>query len=277
MKDFIRLILLFTVIASNAFGEFAGELKGEYCGLLEESKTVSSSQYLNFPIVDQDEHSMADALPVYVCEKIPCSLIKEVVDSGSTIEILGSPPSILQPCLSQVSDFELEEIIIHYDKKVGKKENFRRPSFYYKTDEERTLVISVMAGEDYLKQLTALVSNYAKFGLGKNPDDIVRVTAFPLLEEHISSWTHLDNSFVKSNDTVLIGNVSDFYDHLQAEGILPQLIEESENFYYKATRVKLGHKTLCFLRVKYSFWGNMSANLVTTMLELVPYAVCIDK
>ena len=265
MIVYVKLILVFIVAVSSTL---AGEINEEYCSLLGESKTVSASQILNFPIVRHDEHSMANALPVYVCQKIPCSLIKEAVDRGSTIEILGSPPPLLHFCSSHVSDFELDEITVNYDKKVGKKENFRRPSFYYKTGGERVLVMSVMAGEDYIKQFAALVSHYVKFGLGKNPDDIVRVTRFPLLEENLGLWTHLDNSFVKPNDTVLIGNVSDFYDYLQEGKFLSLPVEESENFYYKATRVKLGHRTLCFLRVKYSFWGNMSANLVTTMLDL---------
>lgn len=56
--------------------------------------------------------------------------------------------------------------------------------------------------------------------------------------------------------------------HLQKGDFLPKVIEESENFYYKATRVKLGDRSLNFLRVKYSFWGNMSAHLVARMLDL---------
>jgi len=264
---YIKSTLLTVLISTYLLSAFASHLENDTCKLLTHSLTVSASQYLQFPIVGQNEHSMADALPSYVTQKIPTSLIKEVVDNGLTIEILGIPPPILQSCSSNISHFE--EIVFNYKKKEDKEENFRRPSYYYKTDKkEKTLVVSVMAGEDYLKQYTALISYYLKFNLGKNPDDILRVTSFPALEKNIGLWTHLDENFVKPNDTVLIGNVSDFFDHLKTEGFLPQIIEESENFYYKATRVKLGNRLLSFLRVKYSFWGNMSANLVKKTLDL---------
>lgn len=263
--SYIKLILLTAFISTYTLNAFAINLENATGGLLAKPITVSASQYVKFPIVGQEEHSMADALPVYVSQKIPTSLIREAVDNGLTIEILGSPPPILQSCFSKING--LEEIDFNYEKKVDKEENFRRPSYYYNTDED-TLVISVMAGEDYLKQITALVSYYIQFNLGKNPDDIVKVTSFPVLEKTIGLWTHLDANFVKPNDTVLIGNVSDYFDHLSAEDLSLEIVEESENFYYKATRVKLGDRFLSFLRVKYSFWGNMSANLVNKMLDL---------
>lgn len=262
----IKLMLFIICISTCTISAFSSNLENDTCDLLAKSITVSASQYLKFPIVGQEEHSMADALPNYVSQKIPIALIKDAVENDLTIEILGCPPPVLQSCFSKIS--RLEEIDFDYEKKADKEENFRRPSYYYKTDKEKTLVISVMPGEDYLKQFTALVSYYVKFNLGRNPDDFVKVTSFPVLEKTIHLWTHLDDHFVKPNDTVLIGNVSDYFDYLRAEGFIPQIIEESENFYYKATRVKLNDRFLSFLRVKYSFWGNMSANLVKKMLDL---------
>lgn len=264
--NYIKSILFTIFISTFTLNIFASNLEIGPSDLLADPITTSASQYLRFPIVGQNEHSMADALPIYVSQKIPTSLIKEAVEGGLNIEILGTPPPILQSCFSMINS--LEEIDFNYEKKTDKEENFRRPSYYYKTDEEKALVISIMPGEDYLKQFTALVSYYVKFQLGKNPDDIIKVTSFPVLEKTIGLWTHLDDNFVKPEDTVLIGNVSDYFNYLNDEGFKPHIIEESENFYYKASRIKLGDRTLSFLRVKYSFWGNMSAILVNKMLDL---------
>lgn len=266
MKLFKTLLFVFFTSSYLSFSLFGIKQERETCKLLEHSKMTSVSQFLQFPLVGPSEHSMSEALPEYVTQKIPTFLIKHAIENGLKIEIVGMPPPILLGC-SSLGHFK--EIPLNYEKKGDKQENFRRPSYFYRTDEkETTLVVSVMAGEDYIKQYTALISYYVKFYLGKKPDDFLRVRRFPALEKNMSRWTNLDKSFVKPNDTVLIGNVSDFFDYLKGEGFFPQVIEEAENFYYKATRVKLGERTLNFLRVKYSFWGNMSAHLVKNMMDL---------
>lgn len=249
-------ILSFIISLSIVGSSFANS---EYLTL---SKTLPPSQFLDFPVVSQHEHSMAEALPSYVHQKIPHALIEEAIHDGYTIEIIGAPPSFL-PDRSK-----LEAINIPLGKKSGKQENFYRPSYFYKIDEEKTLVISVMAGQDYIKQYAAMISYFIKQDLGKDPDSIVKVTSFPCLEENIGFWTGLDDHFVKPNDTVLMGNVSDYFDYLQKEGFVPKILEEFENDYYKSSRIQLGSKQVAFLRAKYSFWGDMSARLVKRMLEL---------
>lgn len=230
-----------------------------------DSKTLAPSQFLNFPIVNQNEHSMADALPKYVDQKIATAVIEEAIANGLNIDIVGCPPSLL----SQSSPGNFEEINVRYEKKIGKKENYIRPSYYYKlNNSDKSLVISVMSGEDYLKQYIAMVSYFVKFGLGKEPDDHIRVTFYPTLQDNIALWTGLDSKFVKPNDTVLMGNISNFFDYLQKEGLIAGKIEEVENPYYWASRVRLGDRALLFLRVKHSFWGNMSSLLVSRMLDL---------
>lgn len=230
-----------------------------------DSKTLAPSQFLNFPIVNQNEHSMADALPTYVDQKIATAVIEEAIANGLNIDIVGCPPSLL----SQTSPDNFEEIKVRYKKKVGKNENYIRPSYYYKSNNSnKSLVISVMSGEDYLKQYTAMVSYFVKFGLGKEPDNHIRVTFYPTLQDNTALWTGLDSKFVKPNDTVLMGNISNFFDYLQKEGLIAEKIEEVENQYYWASRIKLGDRTLSFLRVKHSFWGNMSSLLVSRMLDL---------
>ncbi len=253
------------------FALLAGEAKSESSiefdsrNLLTESKIMLPSELLVFPIVGPEEHSMTHALPHYVHHKIPISLIKQAVDHNYSIEIVESSPAAIQLYLSINSKFE--KIDITYEKKADKEENFKRPIFY-KNDEEKILVLMVVPGEDYLKQYTALVSYYIKIDLGKNPDEFVRIITFPLLEKYLSSWTNLDEKFVKPNDTILIGNVSNFFDDLNAKGKIHQIIDESENCFYKSTRVQLGDRTVNFLRVKNSFWGDMSAKLVDKILAL---------
>ena len=250
------LILSLVIFISFAASSFANS------EFLTFSKTFTPSYFLDFPVVDQHEHSMTEALPSYVLQKIPHSLIKTAINDGYKIEIIGAPPSLLPEKES------LEPINIALGKKSGKQENYYRPSYFYKTKGEKTLIISVMAGQDYLKQVTAMVSYYIKHELGKDPDTLVKVTSFPCLEVNISLWTGLDSHFVKPNDTVLMGNVSDYFDYLQKEGFITEVLEEFENDYYKSTRVKLGSRQVAFLRAKYSFWGEMSARLVKKMLDL---------
>lgn len=238
----------------------------ENVDLFSDSKTLAPSQFLNFPIVNQNEHSMADALPKYVDQKIATAVIEKAIANGLNIYIVGCPPSLL----SQTSPSNyFEEIHVRYEKKAGKKENYIRPSYYYKSNNsDKSLVISVMSGEDYLKQYTAMVSYFVKFGLGKEPDDHIRVTFYPTLQANVALWTGLDSKFVKPNDTVLMGNISTFFDYLQKEGLIAEKIEEIENPYYWVSRISLGGRTLAFLRVKHSFWSNMSSLLVSRMLDL---------
>jgi hypothetical protein len=240
-------------------------ISGKNVDRFSDSKTLAPSQFLNFPIVNQNEHSMADALPTYVDQKIATAVIEEAIANGLNIDIVGCPPSLL----SQTSRDNFEEIKVRYKKKVSKNENYIRPSYYYKSNNNnKSLVICVMSGEDYLKQYTAMVSYFIKFGLGKEPDNHIRVTFYPTLQDNIALWTGLDRKFVKPNDTVLMGNISNFFDYLQKEGLIAEKIEEVENQYYWASRIKLSDRTLSFLRVKHSFWGNMSSLLVSRMLDL---------
>jgi hypothetical protein len=258
---------------SNTNFEQNKSISEENVDLFRDSKTLAPSQFLNFPIVNQNEHSMADALPKYVDQKIATAVIEEAIANGLNIDIVGCPPSLL----SQTSPGNFEEINVRYEKKISKKENYIRPSYYYKSNNsDKSLVISVMSGEDYLKQYTAMVSYFVKFGLEKEPDDHIRVTFYPTLQDNMTFWTGLDSKFVKPNDTVLMGNISNFFDYLQKEGLIVEKIEEvenpyywaSENPYYWASRIRLGDRTLSFLRVKHSFWGNMSSLLVSRILDL---------
>lgn len=268
----VNKVIFFVIIVLMLVSVLAGEIKSESSiqidsrNLLTESKIMLPSMLLTFPIVGSEEHSMTQALPYYVHQKIPISLIKQAIDDNYSIEIVESSPAAIQIYLSKISS-KFEKIDVTYEKKTDKEENFKRP-VYYKNDEEKILVLVVIPGEDYLKQYTALVSYYLKTDLGKNPDEFVRIITFPLLEKYLSSWTNLDEKFVKPNDTVIIGNVSNFFNYLKAKGELHQIIDESENCFYKSTRVKLGNRTVNFLRVKNSFWGNMSSKLVNKILTL---------
>lgn len=272
LKIMNKKLKIFTIIILILVGVIAGEIKSESriqsnsTELLIESQILLPSQLLKFPIVGPEEHSMTHALPHYVHQKISISLIKEAIDNSYSIEIIECSPAALQVYLSKINS-KFEKIDVNYEKKTDKEENFRRP-VYYKNDEKKILVLAVIPGEDYLKQYTALVCYYIKTDLGKNPDNFVSIIKFPLMEKFLNCWTNLDEKFVKPNDTVLIGNISNFFNDLKAKGHLHQIIDESENCFYKSTRVKLGNRTINFLRVKYSFWGDMSAKLVNKMLSL---------
>lgn len=257
-KSLLFFVVFFAIYTISGFTY-------QTCSFLKESKIISLEEFLDFPVVNQEEHSMAEALPLYVHQKIPTAVIKEAVDEGLMIEILGVP--FPDACFFKEAQFE--EINISYERKVGKEENYIRPSYYYKQiGNEKVLAIFAMPGEDYLQQMAALVSYYIKFDLGKKPEDFVKVTLFPLLEKNIGLWTHLDENFVKPNDTVLIGNVSDFFNYLKNEKFILEEFEEFENSYYKVNRIKMGERSVAFLRAKQTFWGNMSGYLTQRILDL---------
>lgn len=260
--NFLILLLFAFFLSSHAYSKTSSDMSE----LLSESIVSRPSEYLDFPLVDQKEHSMSHALPSYVKQKIPTDLIKEAVDQRYSIYIIGSTPAILRSDYFKNSTLKFGEAVVELQKK-NKEENFRRPA-YYKNDKEKLLLVSVMSGKDYIKQYTAMISYYIKFDLDKDPDQFIRVITFPLLENEVDFWTHLDEKFVKAGDVVLIGNVSDFFNHLKEQKHFCQIVEENENCYYKSSRVKVGDKTINFLRAKFSFWGNMSTKLVDKMMSL---------
>lgn len=263
--NYIKLSVLLFISFTFSISAFANEFNSNICSLLNHTTTISSDDFLNFPIVNEEEHSMAHALPDYVKQKIPTLLIKDAIKKGYAIHILGSPPPLLLS--SCFANSEFEEIYLDIEKKNDKEENFKRPAYFW-NDKKKELIVSVMAGKDYLKQYAAMISYYIKIDLGKESQCEVKVTSFPCLEKKIDVWTSLDENFVKPNDVVIIGNVSDYLEEFKEQKKIIHILSEYENSYYKSTRIKFGKKNLNFFRAKYSFWGNMSAYLVNKMLLL---------
>jgi len=220
--------------------------------------------YLRFDVPTESNHSMANALPTYVCGKIPCPEVEAIVRNGGKIKVLGLPPEILKFCKEKLKfrAFEPNEIS---KQKPGKKENIYRPVFYTTSEPIKNMVVSVMSGSDYLQQVAALLAYQVEHKIGADPIKTIEVTEFPDLEGSFPFWTDL-SSFVRPNDTVLIGNVASFSSYIRDNGGF-SFIDEKENYFYKSTRVWFGTRVLNFLMVKHTFWGNMSALLAETILK----------
>lgn len=234
------------------------------CDRLSDIRTMSLKSYLHFSLPTELTHSMSHALPRYVCQKIPCPEIEEVVRSGGKIIIMGLPPEVFKFCKAKLNlpEFSEKEIT---KQKAGKRENIYRPVFFTTKSPKKDLYISVMAGEDYIKQVSGLVAYQIESKTGKDSDKLISILSFPKLESSIPDWTDL-HQFVETGDTVLIGNVAYFYDYVQEKGLY-KLLSEKENYFYKSVRVKYNSRVLNFLIVKHTFWGGMSAKLANKILQ----------
>ena len=230
-------------------------------------KKVSSSVEYFSPSRSLD-HTMCFSLDQYVQQKLPTKLIEKAVINDWNIEIHGIFPLLFSQYSNVLGFDAIEHFEFKHNKKI-KKYNYIRPSFFigYRKNQKNTLVISVTPGEDYIYHYSSMIRHHL-LTLTSKGEDLMTIHRYPELENNLSDWTNLDNEFVMPNDIVILGSVETIENAFK-EKIDLELISSNENKYYGTKRYKLPNgKIVSFLGVKYSYWGSMSANIVSKLCKL---------
>lgn len=214
------------------------------------------------------DHTMCFSLDQYVQQKLPTKLIQKAVINNWNIEVHGIFPLLFSQYSNNLGFDAIEHFEFNHNKKV-KKYNYIRPTFFigYKKNQKNTLIISVTPGEDYIYHYSSMIRHYL-LTLTNKGKNLMTIHRYPELEKKLADWTNLDKQFVMPNDIVILGSVEILESHLK-EKINLELINSNENEYYGTKRYKLPNgKIVNFLGVKYSYWGSMSANIVSKLCEL---------
>ena len=217
-----------------------------------------------------DKHTMRGALDAYVRQKLVSEQVTYSMRNNRPMEAHGIYPMHATAVLTGFGYGNFESLGWKGNK--DKEYNFVRPHAYYADHQaKRKFVSNVIPGHDYLSNHGEMLRHYVRM-MGANPDELVKVFHYPDVNSRIADWTGLDDRFVQSGDRVVIGYVNEMEERLSKQASLRSLNRTDkgeQNDYYGSRRYQttLGYN-LNFLGVKYSFWGDSSANLVNRMCEL---------
>lgn len=217
-----------------------------------------------------DKHTMRGALDAYVRQKLLGEQLVMSMRNRMPIEAHGIYPLHATEVLTTFGygDFKSEGWKGNKDKEY----NFVRPNVYFAThDKQRKFTSNVVPGHDYLSNHAEMIRHFIRMMSG-DPADALKVFHYPDVNKQIANWTGLDDRFVKQGDRIIIGYVNQMEERLRKTTSLKPLHKQDkgeQNAYYGSRRYQtsLGYN-LNFLGVKYTFWGDSSANLVERMCQL---------
>lgn len=225
--------------------------------------------YINFPNPNLETHTMSYALNNFCNQKLPINIIKNYLERGYTIDILGVYPDLFITYSHEIGYSNVYEIPFINNKKV-KKHNFLRPKFFIgnNSDMNKKIIIAITPGEDYIKHYTSILMHSLSL-LGENPLKIINIFRFKLHEENICIWSNLSEELVKKNDLIILGYVDELIDNIYNLGADWKHISFKENEFYSSNRfITNNGRKINFIGVKFSYWGNLSKYLVKRLLEL---------
>ncbi|MWV47158.1 hypothetical protein GRF59_26540 [Paenibacillus sp. HJL G12] len=227
-------------------------------------KEEKIDDFIKFPAVDDRSHTMANAIDEFCFQKLPIIVLKDYLERGYSLDILGVFPEIFKLYFYKFNYKNIVEIGFNYNPRV-KFYNYVRPLFFVgnNNENEKKIIVSIPPGEDYLKHYTSILRHL--INKLRMDEKTIKIFRFPLHEKNITEWTGLNNNFVKRNDIVILGYTEEIENNLNNKMTLES---EHYNEFYGSRRYKLNGKIINFLGVKYSYWGNMSKNITNKLLFL---------
>lgn len=98
-------------------------------------------------------------------------------------------------------------------------------------------------------------------------ESILKVYRYPLAEDSIHAWTNLDRTLIFEGDRVVLGIVSETEKLFDTSF---ERISSIETEYYTSNRYRTPVGIVNLLGTKFSFWGSISAKLVSQICRLSP-------
>ena len=206
-------------------------------------------------------HTMRDALPLYVANKVPVSALQEAIDLGYRVEVHGTYPEEFKS-VARTLGFDRVGRIPFKIHPEQKRHNYVRPQYFWaRKSGKPVLVAAVTPGKDYVYHYAEMI-RYALTSRGADADGVLSVTRYPTVERNIAHWTGLNETFIKKNDRVIFGNFDTFEEKMTRELGAAHLGTEENDFYSSSRYLLKDGSTINFLGVKYSYWGNASVPLI---------------
>jgi hypothetical protein len=199
---------------------------------------------------------MGAAIDAYVRQRIPTTLIDELLSTGMKVEVHGMYPTHAPRVVDGL------RMLYPGREFPGKSYNVLRPRLFVGVGKRVTVMVP--PGLDYLLHNASLVYHHLRAG-GRGAGDL-RVIRYPRAEEAIGIWTGLAD-LVGFGDRLVMGYVSEIGEWLlRAGGVV---VDRTERRYYGLSRVRLrSGQEICLLGVRFSFWGSISAHLAVTCQQL---------
>lgn len=214
------------------------------------------------------DHTMFTSIDRYCSQKFPVDSIKKSLLSGRKFEIHGIFPSHFMKIAHRLGYSELEEIVFTHNVRT-KKFNYVRPKFFKGVNEDgqRVFIVAVNSGRDYVFHYASML-RHIMGTYSVQMAETLAVYRYPLAESSIHIWTELNADLVKKGDLVIIGYVEEMRSQLEGKLNLER-IHEIDMPYYTSIRYRNSKGTIInLIGVKYSFWGCISAKLVTQICRL---------
>lgn len=224
--------------------------------LLNNEQIFSKVNLGFFKIPSDKTHSMYNNLYKYVEQRVPIEVIKNNILGKKRIIIYGIYPTntIVLQNYSGVHEYHF---ITH---STGKLLNYVRPKYF---ESNEAFVILVPPGRDYVAHYVSMIRYVISLLNNNIYFNYLSVYFNKDIEISIPQWTNLDR-FVCFGDIVILGYVDEMQSHLSK---YMQLLDIEENLYYLMKRYCYRNKMICFLGVKYSYWGNISRIIANALCK----------
>lgn len=226
----------------------------------EKQPYLSKPRYYN-------QHTMLDALYLYVSQKFPVLEIYDALDENYDFEIHGIYPEHSEQALEYLGYKNISKV--NFDPNPRKKRyNYIRPAFFKaRKNSRQKFIITVIPGQDYIYHYMEMLEYLKNSYLDSSPFEINTIR-YPTAENTICSWSNLNRNIVNDGDFVILGYVDELMERLSHHlDFVP--ISNYENDYYGSSRFKCSSGMIInFVGVKFSFWGNISAKIAEQVCSL---------
>ncbi|NOV01915.1 hypothetical protein [Paenibacillus planticolens] len=211
------------------------------------------------------DHTMSFSVDEYVIQKLPTSYMDQALADGFLVEVHGIHWKHFEVIYGILGYSNISKIDFEHNLST-KQFNYERPKYYYaERYDKKVLLLCVAPGQDYLVHYSNLIKHFIKLRTTK--PDILKVFWYPLAEQSLPFWTGINNELIMPGDRIILGYVGEF-NKLLDEELSCLLISRYENSYFCISRYKLNDSFVCLLGVKFSFWGCISAKLVSHLCQL---------
>jgi hypothetical protein len=219
---------------------------------------------LNFPVSCIRSHTMGKKLPVWAWSKVPQKSIMKAALNNATIEVHGVYPTVSIERFTHYKTCTNTQYI-SFTPTRKKRSNYVRPTFSW-VNGGNTLIVKVTPGRDYLCHYAGII-RYCLHQYRRT--NLLTIYGYPEVEHTIDVWTTLDDLLIVRDSVVIIGYVEEAENYLATHLDRFFFAKREENKYYISVQYyTYGGQSIIFLRVKYSFWGNISAVIASKLCEL---------
>lgn len=223
---------------------------------------------LDFPVSRSLDHTMGENIDIWAYQKLPMDILKLYIANEIPIEVHGIYPRYAELYCEIIGLKILKDLKFNHNP-YSKPYNYIRPRFITAEKNKKiVLCVFVPSGKDYVIHYAAIIRHVISL-LTKTYNKYLTTYRYPSLESSIAEWTHLDKSFVYSNDIVILGYVHEIRNILWHKFKIIEKVSRIENSFYESYRLKFPNgKIVNLLGVKYSFWGSISGELVSKICNL---------